>query len=300
MKLVITGSLGHISKPLVEELVSKGHDVTVISSSPQRQEEIRTLGATPAIGLVTDAGFLTAAFKGADAVYTMVPPPSNYFDPAFDAMAYSETMRNTYFEALNKTGVKRIVNLSSWGAHRDTGTGGIVTTYYMERLLNTLPNDVAITHVRPTSFYYNMFTFIPRIKNTGRIALNYGGEDTVSLVAPQDIAAVVAEELANKAVGRHVRYVASDEVSCNEIALVLGEAIGIPDLQWVRISDDEAKNNLETAGLRPSMAASIAEIQGAIHKGLLAEDYIYHKPATMGKVKIADFAKVFAERFNAK
>ena len=32
MKTVVTGSLGNISKPLVQELLQKGHDVTVISS----------------------------------------------------------------------------------------------------------------------------------------------------------------------------------------------------------------------------------------------------------------------------
>lgn len=36
MKIIITGSLGHISKPLTEELVQKGHAVTVISSNPEK------------------------------------------------------------------------------------------------------------------------------------------------------------------------------------------------------------------------------------------------------------------------
>ena len=34
MKIVITGSLGNIGKPLTEELVWKGHDVTVITCFP--------------------------------------------------------------------------------------------------------------------------------------------------------------------------------------------------------------------------------------------------------------------------
>lgn len=32
MKLIVTGSLGNISAPLIKELVQKGHAVTVISS----------------------------------------------------------------------------------------------------------------------------------------------------------------------------------------------------------------------------------------------------------------------------
>ncbi len=35
MKITITGSLGHISKPLTQELVQKGHSITVISSNTE-------------------------------------------------------------------------------------------------------------------------------------------------------------------------------------------------------------------------------------------------------------------------
>ena len=45
MKIIITGSLGHISKPLAKELVEKGHAVTVISSNPDKQTAIEAMGA---------------------------------------------------------------------------------------------------------------------------------------------------------------------------------------------------------------------------------------------------------------
>ena len=44
MKIIVTGSLGHISKPLTQELLQNGHTVTVISSNPQKQTEIEALG----------------------------------------------------------------------------------------------------------------------------------------------------------------------------------------------------------------------------------------------------------------
>ncbi|GGI29342.1 hypothetical protein [Pedobacter mendelii] len=50
MKIIITGSLGHISKPLTIALVQKGHAITVISSKPEKQKEIESLGANAAIG----------------------------------------------------------------------------------------------------------------------------------------------------------------------------------------------------------------------------------------------------------
>lgn len=102
MKIVLTGSLGHISRPITQLLVLNGNEVIVISSKAERQAEIEALGASAAIGSVTDVNFLMASFTGADAVYTMTRPPANFYDPSFDMAAYGETVRNNYFTALGK------------------------------------------------------------------------------------------------------------------------------------------------------------------------------------------------------
>lgn len=83
MKVIVTGSLGNISKPLTQELVQKGHTVTVISTKPEKQKDIEALDATAAIGSLEDVDFLTATFTGADGVYCMIPP-NNYFDQNLD------------------------------------------------------------------------------------------------------------------------------------------------------------------------------------------------------------------------
>lgn len=292
MKIVVTGSLGHISKPLVGKLISNGHAVTVISSDANRQQAIAETGAVAAIGFVNDTKFLASVFSGADAVYTMVPP-SNYMEENLDPVAQFSNIGDSYAAAIRQSGVKRVVNLSSWGAHRDNGTGGIVGAYHLEKIMNDLPVEVSITHIRPTSFYYNLFSFIPMIKHTGRITANYGGDDHTVLVAPEDIASAVAEELAYVTTGRSIRYVASDELSCNEVAGILGKDIGKPDLQWDIVSDTQVQQNLEAAGLPQRSAELLVELQAGHHKGIIAEDYHKHRPV-LGKIKLTDFAEDFA------
>lgn len=295
MKIVITGSLGHISKPLLKELIQNQRTVTVISSNPDKSDEIEAMGAISAIGSVEDSAFLAKTFDGADAVYTMVPPVS-YLKPDLDPIKHFSSIGKNYASAILKGGVKRVVNLSSWGAHRDNGTGGIVGTYYLEQIMNELPGEVSLTHIRPTSFYYNLLNFIPAIKYTGKITANYGGEDRTVLVAPEDIASVVAAELQNFASQRSIKYVASEELTCNEVAGILGEAIGKHDLQWELISDQQAMQNLESAGLPLRSCEFLVELQAGHHKGLIAEDYYKHQPV-LGKVKLKDFAKDFAIAF---
>ncbi len=296
MKITMTGSLGNISKPLTEELVQKGHSVTVISSNPEKQAAIEALGATAAIGSLEDGGFLAAAFSGADAVYCMVPP-NNYFDPNLNLLAYYRKLGDNYAEAIKVSGVKRVVNLSSFGAHLEKGNGILIGAHDVEQILNELPSEVSITHMRPTSFYYNLFGYIAMIKEGGVIAANYGADDVIPWVSPKDIAAAIAEELETLFTNKKVRYVASEELTGNETASILGEAIGKPDLKWILASDEQTLNGLISVGMNPEIAAGLVEMYAGLHSGLLAEDYYRNKPAVMGKVKLTDFAKEFAAAF---
>lgn len=298
MKITITGSLGNISKPLTQELVQKGHQVTVISSNPERQKEIEALGASAAIGTMEDADFLTASFKGADAVYVMeTMGPGRFFDQNLDIIAAINKIGNNYKQAIEQSGIKRVVHLSSIGAHTDKGNGLLAFHYNVETILKQLPADISITFMRPVGFYYNLLGFINTIKTQGVIATNYGGDSKKPWVSPLDIATAVAEELVTPFDGRKVRYVASDEISCNELASLLGAAIGKPDLKWVVIPDEQLLSGMIAAGMNPQVAAGLVEMNASGQTGVLYEDYFRNRP-TLGKVKLAEYAKEFAEVYN--
>lgn len=293
MKVIVTGSIGNISKPLTKELVQKGHHVTVISSNQERQKDIEALGAEAAIGSLEDVDFLVATFSHADALYCMVPP-NNYFDLNLDLIAYYRRLGNNYAQAIKQSGIKRVVNLSSIGAHLDQGSGILLGAHNVEQILNELSSDVAITHLRPCSFYYNLYAYAETIKKEGLIAANYGADDTIPWVSPIDIAAAIAEEIVTPLVGRKVRYVASEELTGNETASILGAAIGKPGLKWIMISNAQMLSDLEAAGMNPKIAAGLVEMYASLHSGVLAEDYYRNKSTVMGKVKVVDFAKEFA------
>ena len=299
MKITLTGSLGHISKPLAKELVQKGHSVTVISSNPEKQKDIETIGAKAAIGTMQDVDFLTATFKGADVVYLMEAlGASSFFDHNLDYMATINKIANNYKQAIQQSAVKRVVHLSSIGAHTDKGNGMLAFHYNVENILKQLPEDVSIKFMRPVGFYINMFAFIPTIKTQNAIVQNYGGDEKEPWVSPLDIAAVIAEEMEKPFHGREIRYIASDEVSPNEVAKVLGEAIGKPGLKWLQIPDEQMLNGMKAAGMNPEVAKGLVEMNAGRRGGVLYEDYNQHKPI-LGKVKLKDFAKEFADVYNS-
>ncbi len=296
MKVTITGSLGHIGKPLTEALVKKGHSVTVISSNSEKQKAIESIGAISAIGSLADVDFITSAFANAEVVHCMVPP-ANYFDHSLNLLGYYQKLGNNYVQAIKQTGVKRVTNLSSIGAHLSKGNGILLGTHHVENLLNKLSSDVSITHIRPTEFFYNLLPQVYSAKKNGFIASNIGNEVVNSWVSPIDIASAIEEEITTPFSGRKVRYVASEELTYNELASILGKAIGNPALKWLAITDEQMKNGLIAAGMKPEIGVGLTEMCAAINSGLLYEDYNVNKPANFGKVKAINFADDFASAF---
>jgi uncharacterized protein YbjT (DUF2867 family) len=291
MKYVITGSTGHISKPLSEQLIKAGHQVTIISSNQDKVKEIEGLGAKASIGSVEDVAFLTKTFTGADAVYTMVPPK-------WDAKNWKEEIHSigkNYATAIKAAGVKKVVNLSSVGAHMPKGCGPVSGIHFVEKELNAL-GGVDVLHLRPAYFYYNLLGNIGMIKHMGIIGGNYG-DVTIPMVHPNDIAAVAAEELLKfDFKGKSIRYIAGDEPNTNEIAKVLGDAIGKPDLQWVKFKDEDTLNGMLQAGLSQEVAENYVEMGTAVASGEMSADYNKHKPA-LSPTKLKDFAKEFAAAY---
>ncbi len=287
MRFVITGSLGNIGKPLAAQLRDSGHAVTVVSSNADRTASIESLGATAAIGTVDDAKFLTEVFRGADGVFTMVPP---HFG-GHDWKSHIGGVGRSYLKAILASGVKYVVNLSSIGAHMREGCGPVSGLYRVEQALNELPG-VNVRHLRAAFFYTNFLNSIGLIRHQGVISGNYGKHTRMVLVHPDDIADAAAKELQGRFfLGKGYSYVASDELTTDQIASILGQAIGRSDLKWVDLSDKETYDGMIKSGLPEDIARNYVEMGTAIRSGEMSSDYEAHRPVLSGWRRFESFAK---------
>lgn len=284
MKIIVTGSLGNISKPLSQQLIKAGHAVTVISSNAEKQKEIAALGANAAIGRLEDVHFLTETFMGADAVYCMIP--FDFKEP--DQTKYFQKIAESYVQAIKAARIKKVVLLTGWAAD-------IVESQHAREMLRQL-SDIAVAELRPGSFYTNFYGYIGMIRETGAIMANYGGEDNIAFVAPEDIATAAFEELTVPFQGYRVRYVASEELTCNEAAQILGAAIGKPTLKWIIITEEQMLDGLIKAGIPLQLANDLVAMQAATHRGEVYNNYLRNRPV-LGKTKLKDFAKEFAAAY---
>ncbi|MET0393865.1 MAG: NAD(P)H-binding protein [Chitinophagaceae bacterium] len=296
MKYIITGSLGHISRPVTAALAAAGHDVTVISSQPERIAEIESVGASAAIGSLTDFSFVQETFGHADAVYLMIPPNFS----VEDFPAYQRQVADHYVAALRSSSVKHIVLLSSIGAHLRQGAGPIDALGYLEEQLQSL-QDRHIKILRPAFFYYNLLGMAGLLKTAGIIGSNFGSSDEkIALVHHLDIADRVVHHLLHPHFeGYSIEYVASDERSAPGIASVLGQAAGKKNAAWVSFSDEQSYEAMVQQGLGPSLAKEYIEMGQAFREGRAQQDYWAHRPELAGSRRLEAFAGEFARVYQA-
>jgi uncharacterized protein YbjT (DUF2867 family) len=294
MKYVITGSLGHISKPVVEALVKAGHDVTVISSNSGKATEIEGYGAKAAIGSVTDQSFLNEVFKNADAAYLMIPP--NFAAPDF--LQYQKTVATNYFEALQQSSIQHVVVLSSIGAHLRKGAGPIDGLAFLEELL--LKSKASVKILRPGYFFYNLHQMAGMLKQGGIVGSNFGdANEKIALVHHLDIADKVLKHLSSLSfTGYSVEYVVSDERYAGEIATLLGQSVGKQEVPWVVFTDEDTLQGMLQHGINPSLAEAYKTMGKAFREGRAQEDYWKHRPQLSGSRKLEEFTKEFAAVYN--
>ncbi|RUT71304.1 NAD-dependent dehydratase [Flavobacterium cupreum] len=292
MKIIISGSLGNIGKPLTHQLVAAGHEVTVISSSADKKEAIEKAGAKAAIGSVSDAAFLAETFAGTAAVFAMTPPNlggSNVISNTVEA-------GKAFAGAIQEAAVKRVVMLSSIGADLPDGTGPIKGLYQIEGLYDQLENT-AVTFLRAGFFFTNLYNDVPMIKGAGIMGANYPADAKMPLVHPEDIATAAAEELQKETTGKNIRYIVSDVRTPGEIAKAIGTAIEETDLPWVEFTDEQSLQGMTQAGLPEEIAGLYTEMGTGLRSGKIAADFVNGNFPVDGKIKLEDFAKEFAGKF---
>lgn len=264
--VTITGATGHIGGAIAERLLKDGHRVRCIGRSKEKLAPLTSKGAEVSIGDQSDSAFLTEAFKGADAVFAMIPP-----NPAAPNMrADQRNFANSIAEAVKNAGVKRVVALSSLGAEHESGTGPIAGLREFEDLLKTVP-DLSVVALRPTYFMENFLYSIPMIKDAGFIGGSVLGGVELPMIATRDIAEVAAEYLAEPTFdGFTVRELLGPaDLTFLKATSILGAAIGKPDLPYVEFSKEDYRKGLLDAGFSESVADSYLEMENAMNEGLI-------------------------------
>jgi uncharacterized protein YbjT (DUF2867 family) len=291
---VITGASGHIGGKIAEQLLASGKQVKAIARTRSKLAHLEAKGAEIAEGDLQDSVFLAKNFVGAEGVFVLIPPDLR----TDNVNSHQDQVGNAITKAIAESGVRFVVNLSSWGAHLPKGNGPIAGLHRQEERLNAL-TGVNILHLRPGYFMENVMNNIPIIKNMGINGSPMKGDMPIFQIATKDIAAYAAKRLEQKDVSGKVvqELLGPRDLSMQEATRAIGAAIGKPELPYVQFSYEDALKGMMGAGISRNVAESFVEMNQGFNDGVMGKTV--RNAGNTTPTTIEEFAKEFARAYQS-
>jgi uncharacterized protein YbjT (DUF2867 family) len=227
----------------------------------------------------------------------MVPPNL----AAVDVRAYQERVSDALTAAIEKASVPKAVVLSSIGADKAEKTGPVVGLHNLERKLDGIAGLDAV-YLRAGYFMENLLPQVGVIQNFGIVAGPVRPDLRLPMIATRDIGAVAAELLLKPDFTRkHARELLGQrDVSYQELASIIGKAIGRPGLSYAQLPPSQLKPALVQMGMSANMADLLLEMAEALNSGhMVALEPRSERNTTPTSIETF-LAEEFAPRFHNK
>lgn len=282
----IMGSTGRIGTVLTETLLKKGHRVRAIGRNKEKLKMLEEKGAEIFSTPFDDIAELSKAFLGSDAVFSMIPP-AYAID---DYEEFQDKVGEVIKQALTRSNIQYVLNLSSLGADESKGTGPIKGLHRHEQRLNSIPN-LNVLHLRPGFFMENLLMSIPFIKNFGKIGLPFRSDLFIPMNATKDIGLQAAEILdALNFSGQSILNMAGPrELTMEEVSASIGKIIGQDKLDYMQLSFQDAEKGMLSSGMKPKTVKLLLEMYQAFNENKIIQESFM--PKHRGKTTIEEFAK---------
>ncbi len=261
---VVLGASGHTGHVVAKSLLDRGQKVRVVGRSADRLQNLAALGAEVFSADAVDEAALTRAFGGAEGAYVLVPPDITNND----YRAYQERVSDAIATAVQKTGVKYVVALSSYGADKASGTGPVVGLHNLEQKLGRI-DGVNALFLRAGYFMENTLPQVGVIRMMSSMAGPVRSDLKLPMIATQDIGNAAAEALLRKEFrGKQTKELQGQrDLDYNEAAAIIGKAIGKPTLGYMQAPDQQLRPALVQMGMSANFVGLLLEMAGALNSG---------------------------------
>jgi uncharacterized protein YbjT (DUF2867 family) len=196
----------------------------------------------------------------------MIPP-----DPAStDPLGYSNRVSDAIAAAVQEAATRNVVALSSIGADKASGTGPVLGLYNLEQKLNQIIG-ANVLHLRAAYFMENTLPQAGAIRQMGSAAGPLRPDLKVPMIATRDIGNAATEALLHPSVrGKQTRELLGQrDLSYSEVATIIGQATGKPDLKYGQAPDDQFRSILVQMGMSDQFARLLLEMTAALNSGYM-------------------------------
>jgi uncharacterized protein YbjT (DUF2867 family) len=261
---VVTGATGNTGRVVANRLLDQRKKVRVIGRSAERLQSFVARGAEAFVADINDEAALTKAFTGAEGVYAMIPPSATSQDYRGEQRRAAGALAG----ALEQSGVKHAVVLSSVGADKQAGTGPVAGLHELEEILNRIAG-LNVVHLRAGYFMENTLGQAAAIHAMGKSGGPLRGDLKLPMIAARDIGNVAAELLtALDFSGKQTRELLGQrDLSMDEATAIIGKAIEKPDLKYVQLPGEQMQPIFIQMGMSQNVASLILEMAEALNSG---------------------------------
>jgi uncharacterized protein YbjT (DUF2867 family) len=262
--IAIMGATGHTGMKIAYALLRRGERIRALGRTESKLVTLAHAGADVLTGDAADPRFLTDAFRGADAVYTLLPTDRR----SPDYFERQQEEGEAIAKAISESNVRHVVALSSLGADLSDRTGLITGLHAQEERLKRLAH-AHVMLLRPVSFFENVSDQLGLIEQQGIFADSVIPDLAIPMVATRDVAGAAVTALAVRNwTGVVVRELLGPrDVTHAEVARILGAGIGRTDLQYVQLTDADMTAVLVHSGYSISFATLYVEMTQAFNEG---------------------------------
>ncbi len=263
---VVLGATGHTGSIIANTLLDHGKRVRVVGRDAKKLAPFAGRGAEAIVAEVTDTEALTKAFAGMEGVYAMIPPnltSDNY-------RSHQDKVTEAVATAIEATGVKYVVTLSSVGADKPEKTGPVTGLHYMEERFAGIAK-LNVLHLRAGYFMENTLAQVGIIQGFGMMAGPLRADLPLAMIGTKDIGAVAADALLQlNFSGKQARELLGPrEITYSEIARIVGTAIGRPALAYIQLPSEQVIMAMTQMGMSKNFATLICEMSDALNNGYM-------------------------------
>ncbi len=263
---VVLGATGNTGSVVANALLAKGKKVRVVGRDAKKLAGLVSQGAEAFPANVADTEALVKAFSGAQAVYSLTPPDMR----SNDFRAYQDQVTNSVANAIEKSGVKHVVTLSSIGADKPEKTGPVQGLHLMEARFGQIPG-LNVLHLRAGYFMENTLPQIGIIRSFGMLAGPVRKDLPLPMIATKDIGEAAAEALLRLDFkGSQTRELLGQrELTYTEVAKIAGTAIGKPALAYTQLPTAQIISAMTGMGISKNMATLLCEMSDSLNNGYM-------------------------------
>jgi (4-alkanoyl-5-oxo-2,5-dihydrofuran-3-yl)methyl phosphate reductase len=250
--ILITGATGNVGRELVEQLMSKGESLRVVTRDQAKVEHLNP-SIERIIGDMSDEAIVEQAVAGVDKIFMF--PLITEADHKSNIMLLKKS---------NEARVKHVVMLSSMGAANEAQSQ--IGALHREKEILVEKSGMTWTFLRPGAFMSNSLQWLPTIKLQGQV-YNPTGAGKVAPISPRDIAAVAAVALTHAGHEGQIYLLTGPElISAEEQVEILSKAIG-KSIKCIDVPIKVAAEQMSKTGAPGFLVEGLSAMWEAIKQG---------------------------------